>query len=30
MSGTRFDVVWELVGSDGSELVSECVTVTVK
>lgn len=30
MSGTSFDVVWELVGSDGSELVSECVTVTVK
>jgi hypothetical protein len=30
VSGTRFDVVWELVGSDGSELVSECVTVTVK
>ena len=30
MSGTSFDVVWELVGNDGSELVSECVTVTVK
>lgn len=30
VSGTRFDVVWELVGSDGSQLVSECVTVTVK
>jgi hypothetical protein len=30
VSGTRFDVVWELVGSDGSKLVSECVTVTVK
>jgi len=30
VSGTSFDVVWELVGSDGSELVSECVTVTVK
>ena len=30
VSGTRFDVVWELVGSDGSVLVSECVTVTVK
>jgi hypothetical protein len=30
VSGRRFDVVWELVGSDGSELVSECVTVTVK
>jgi hypothetical protein len=28
--GTRFDVVWELVGSDGSKLVSDCVTVTVK
>src|SRR5215207_2683188 len=30
MSGTSFDVVWELVGSDGSKLVSESVTVTVK
>jgi hypothetical protein len=30
VSGTSFDVVWVLVGSDGSELVSECVTVTVK
>lgn len=30
VSGTRFDVVWELVGSDGSVLESECVTVTVK
>lgn len=30
VSGTRFDVVWELVGSDGSKLVSDCVTVTVK
>jgi hypothetical protein len=30
VSGTRFDVVWELAGSDGSKLVSECVTVTVK
>ena len=30
VSGTRFDVVWVLVGSDGSELDSECVTVTVK
>jgi hypothetical protein len=30
VSGTSFDVVWELVGSDGSELVSECVTVKVK
>jgi hypothetical protein len=30
VSGTSFDVVWELVGSDGSELVSDCVTVTVK
>jgi len=30
VSGTSFDVVWELVGSDGSKLVSECVTVTVK
>jgi hypothetical protein len=30
VSGTRFDVVWVLLGSDGSELDSECVTVTVK
>jgi hypothetical protein len=30
VSGTSFDVVWVLVGSDGSELDSECVTVTVK
>jgi hypothetical protein len=30
VSGTSFDVVWELVGSDGSQLVSQCVTVTVK
>jgi hypothetical protein len=30
VSGISFDVVWVLVGSDGSELVSECVTVTVK
>lgn len=30
ISGTSFDVVWVLEGSDGSELVSDCVTVTVK
>jgi hypothetical protein len=30
VSGTRFDVVFRLVGNDGSELRSECVTVTVK
>jgi hypothetical protein len=30
MSGTSFDVVWVLEGSDGSSLVSDCVTVTVK
>jgi hypothetical protein len=30
VSATSFDVVWVLVGSDGSELVSDCVTVTVK
>jgi hypothetical protein len=30
VSGTSFDVVWVLVGSDGSELVSDCVTVTVE
>ncbi len=30
VSGTSFDVEWVLAGSDGSELVSECVTVTVK
>jgi hypothetical protein len=30
VSGTSFDVLWVLVGSDGSELISACVTVTVK
>jgi hypothetical protein len=30
VSGTRFDVIFRLVGDDGSELRSECVTVTVK
>jgi hypothetical protein len=30
VSGARFDVVFRLVGNDGSELRSECVTVTVK
>jgi hypothetical protein len=30
ISGTSFDVVWVLEGSDGSQLVSDCVTVTVK
>jgi hypothetical protein len=28
--GTRFDVQWRLVGSDGSTLESQCFTVTVK
>jgi hypothetical protein len=30
MSGTSFDGVCVLEGSDGSSLVSDCVTVTVK
>jgi hypothetical protein len=30
ISGTSFDVVWVLEGSDGSSLVSDRVTVTVK
>jgi hypothetical protein len=30
VSGTRFDVAWLLVGNDGTQLASECVTVTVK
>jgi hypothetical protein len=30
VSGTSFDVLWVLVGGDGSELISACVTVTVK
>ena|SRR5215510_5133472 len=30
VSGTRFDAEFRVLGSDGSELLSECVTVTVK
>ena len=30
VSGVRFDVEFRALGSDGSELVSECVTVTVR
>lgn len=30
VSGTRFDVEFRVLGNDGSELLSECVTVTVK
>jgi hypothetical protein len=30
LSGVRFDVVFRAVGSDGTELRSECLTVTVK
>jgi hypothetical protein len=30
VSGVRFDVVFRAVGSDGSELRSDCLTVTVK
>jgi hypothetical protein len=29
-SGTRFDVEFRVLGNDGAELLSECVTVTVK
>jgi hypothetical protein len=30
LSGIRFDAVFRVVGSDGTELRSECLTVTVK
>ena len=30
VSGVRFDVVFRAVGSDGTELRSDCLTVTVK
>jgi hypothetical protein len=30
VSGTRFDVQFRVLGTDGSELRSDCVTVTVK
>jgi hypothetical protein len=30
VSGARFDVEFRVLGNDGSELLSECVTVTVK
>jgi len=30
MDGTSFDVEWRLVGSNGSVLQSNCITVTVK
>jgi hypothetical protein len=30
VSGIRFDVEFRALGNDGSELLSECVTVTVK
>ena len=30
LSGVRFDVVFRAVGSDGTELRNECLTVTVK
>ncbi|HEX7144898.1 MAG TPA: hypothetical protein VF225_06275 [Gaiellaceae bacterium] len=30
VDGVRFDVEWQLVGSDGSVLQSDCFTVTVK
>jgi hypothetical protein len=30
VSGTRFDVVFEAIGSDGTVLQSKCMTVTVK
>lgn len=29
VSGTRFDVEFRVLGNDGSELLSQCVTVTV-
>jgi hypothetical protein len=30
LSGVRFDVIFQAVGTDGTELRSECLTVTVK
>lgn len=30
VSGVQFDVIFQLVGSDGSILQSECMTITVK
>lgn len=30
VDGVRFDVVWRVVGSDGTILESDCLTVTVK
>lgn len=30
VSGTQFDVEFRVLGDDGSELISDCVTVTVK
>jgi hypothetical protein len=30
VSGTRFDAEFRVLGNDGPELLSECVTVTVK
>jgi hypothetical protein len=30
VSGTQFDVEFRVLGTDGSELLSDCVTVTVK
>jgi hypothetical protein len=30
VSGTQFDVEFRVLGNDGSELISECATVTVK
>ena len=30
VDGVRFDVLWRLVGTDGTVLESECLTVTVK
>ena len=30
VDGVRFDVQWRLEGSDGSDLQSDCLTVTVK
>ena len=30
VDGVRFDVIWRVVGTDGTILESECLTVTVK
>ena len=30
VDGTRFDVIWRVVGADGTILESDCFTVTVK